>query len=945
MRSRCVLLLLLLTVLTAGVQAQYGYFGRNKVRDREFDWQILATEHFDIYFYPDAADVVGGVAEMAEAAWKKLVKDLGSEPIHRIPFILYASGRDFRQTNIYLGFLPDGVGGFSEPMRNRVVIPFEGSQPRMWDTTVHELTHVFTFYSFYRDLTGELLNTQLGIPDFWFMEGIAEHESRDWDTDGRMVLRDAVLSENLIPLENLRYGELIPGWAMYLTYKEGQSAVDFFVERYGAEKLPELVDAVAAQSDREVSDALEALIGIDLREFHEEWTIDLKRRYWVELVEGRRPEDFARRITEIDEEYTSYIGPRFSPSGELVAVISNLDRGANVYLLDTLEGEVFLRLTGAGEFDYLAAGGATLDFSPQGDAVAIVAKESGWLNIYLVDAVTGYMFAEFTDLEFDDITGVCFAPDGESLYLSAQNRGRVDLYRLEIYQGKTEQLTDTPTSELHPAASPDGKTLVFCLEEEDGTHLAELDLATGEVGLLTGGVAEDRYPCYLPDSSGIIFSSDRAGPSNLFLLNLDDGRITQLTDSLRDIFNPDVSADAERLTFNSYQDMTYQVYVMPLEDALERPYEPDLAELVLEGDGTPPIRTGAEIGDLSKLGHVHPWEYDLEIDSGVITAEYTTGGVFRALGLLEGSDTLGDHRLFVEFGLGSVADIQDLDLDVGYYWMKYRPVYGGRIFNWNDYYLVPDGYLRERVSGGQLSISYPISETLRAEASLTGYEWAHEYTYYDGAEFNDYRSIIAPGVALVYDDTEWIYWHPIAGVRAKVTYDRPSFFLGSDWEFNELSADLRGYLRLFDTTGFALRLYSLLTFGGDPYEPVYYMGGAFDLRGYGYSEFMGNNIALANLELRIPVIDFIQFGFLPGFLIGDIRGVGFIDAGLAWDTDADVTLWETEPELRFQDLRASMGFGIRWASLGIPIRLDWAWPWDGTDFQNAVFHFTLGYEY
>jgi hypothetical protein len=339
---------LTVVLLATAASAQYGYFGQNKVRDRELDWQILSTEHFDIYFYPDTADVVGGVAEMAEAAWKKLTGELGRSPVHRIPFILYASGRDFRQTNIYLGFLPDGVGGFSEAGRNRVVIPFEGSQPRMWDTTVHELTHVFSFYYFYRDMTGELLNAQVGTPDFWFMEGIAEHEARDWDTDGRMVLRDAILGEHLVPLDQLRYGDYIPGWALYLTYKEGQSALDFFVEHYGAEKLPELMEAIAAEPDRDVSKALEKTVGVDLRDFGEEWTLDLKRRYWVELVEGRRPEDIAHRVTKIDERYTSYVGPRFSPSGELLAVISNLDYDANVYLVDADKGEVFQRLTDAG---------------------------------------------------------------------------------------------------------------------------------------------------------------------------------------------------------------------------------------------------------------------------------------------------------------------------------------------------------------------------------------------------------------------------------------------------------------------------------------------------------------------------------------------------------------------------------------------------------------------
>ncbi|HDR06623.1 MAG TPA: hypothetical protein ENN88_03225, partial [Candidatus Coatesbacteria bacterium] len=438
MRRPLPLALFLVLLLAESASAQYGYFGQNKVRDREFAWQILATEHFDIFFYPDSAEVVGGVAQMAEAAWKKLAQELGVEPVHRIPFILYASGRDFRQTNIYLGFLPEGVGGFTEPLRNRVVIPFQGSQPRMWNTTVHELTHVFCFYSFFRDLAGELLNTQIGVPDFWFMEGIAEHQARDWDTDGRMVLRDAVLGEHLVPLPELRYGELIPGWALYLAYKQGHSALDFFVEHYGADKLPELIYAIGAQAERDVSKALEKVIGIDLREFHEEWTIDLKRRYWVELVEGRRPEDLARRVTKIDEKYTSYVGPRMSPSGELAAVISNLDYGAHVYLLDLNKGEIFQRLTSAGDFDYLAAGGATLDFSPAGDAVAVVAKEEGWLNVYLVDAVTGYTFARFSDLDFDDITGLAFTPDGGALYLSAQHRGQVDLYRLRLDNGRLE---------------------------------------------------------------------------------------------------------------------------------------------------------------------------------------------------------------------------------------------------------------------------------------------------------------------------------------------------------------------------------------------------------------------------------------------------------------------------------------------------------------------------
>ncbi len=31
------------------------YFGRNKVQYKQLDFQVLKTDHFDIYFYPERA--------------------------------------------------------------------------------------------------------------------------------------------------------------------------------------------------------------------------------------------------------------------------------------------------------------------------------------------------------------------------------------------------------------------------------------------------------------------------------------------------------------------------------------------------------------------------------------------------------------------------------------------------------------------------------------------------------------------------------------------------------------------------------------------------------------------------------------------------------------------------------------------------------------------------
>ena len=64
LRSSALIVALTLAVAAPSTAlAQGGYFGRNKVQYQEFDFKVLKTEHFDIYFYPaeeDAARMASG---------------------------------------------------------------------------------------------------------------------------------------------------------------------------------------------------------------------------------------------------------------------------------------------------------------------------------------------------------------------------------------------------------------------------------------------------------------------------------------------------------------------------------------------------------------------------------------------------------------------------------------------------------------------------------------------------------------------------------------------------------------------------------------------------------------------------------------------------------------------------------------------------------------------
>lgn len=110
------------------------YFGRNKVQYHTLKFEVLKTEHFDIYFYPGAE------------RWNARLERLFEHKLRgRQPLILYGSHADFEQTNVIGGELTEGTGGITEPLRRRIVLPLGGPLADTDHVIGHELVHAFQF--------------------------------------------------------------------------------------------------------------------------------------------------------------------------------------------------------------------------------------------------------------------------------------------------------------------------------------------------------------------------------------------------------------------------------------------------------------------------------------------------------------------------------------------------------------------------------------------------------------------------------------------------------------------------------------------------------------------------------------------------------------------------------------------------------------------------------
>ena len=203
---RLILLAALLVGLPAVLpdSAQAQYFGRNKIQYEDFDWYIVETERFDIHGYTEQdTNLILDAGRMAERWYSRIGSVFDHEFDERKPLIFYSDQPDFHQTNTTPSTLSQATGGFTESLKDRVVMPFAETMGDTDHVLGHELVHAFQY-----DIAKEVAVSggQQGLQrlPLWVVEGLAEYLSigRE-DAHTAMWLRDAVLDDELPEIKDL----------------------------------------------------------------------------------------------------------------------------------------------------------------------------------------------------------------------------------------------------------------------------------------------------------------------------------------------------------------------------------------------------------------------------------------------------------------------------------------------------------------------------------------------------------------------------------------------------------------------------------------------------------------------------------------------------------------------------------------------------------------------
>ncbi len=163
-----------------------------------------------------------------------------------------------------------------------------------------------------------------------------------------------------------------------------------------------------------------------------------------------------------------------------------------------------------------------------------------------------------------------FSPNGDELIYTSYQTGKPSVYRLNLRNGNSNRVLDTPDMTFSPRFSPDGKRVIFSRTTRGNTDIFETNLTSNESQRLTRNRAIDTAPSYSPDGKSIAFESDRSGSPQIYTMNLNDRNISRISFRDGNYGTPVWSPRGDFIAFTKQVGSVFHVGVMLTDGSEER---------------------------------------------------------------------------------------------------------------------------------------------------------------------------------------------------------------------------------------------------------------------------------------------------------------------------------------------------------------------------------------
>ena len=989
-------------------------FGKNRVQYDDKFWLYLRYDNYDVYHDKAGKKLAEFVAQNVDSNYAEIKRILEFEYSRRIVFVVYNTMDDFRQSNIGYSTSDDeyNVGGTTQIIDNKVVLYFNGDHNDLVRQIRKGIAEVmmseFLFgVGAYRKI---LSNTDLAAYPDWFFDGMTEYFSNSWNAQKEELFSQRVKVGAYKKLSDL-YGDD----AIFI----GQALWVYIGQKYGDKTVANILYMSKLTDDIDAS--FQYLLGKDLRMVLLEMTsyyqqkdsspenpivsnVDIPKRLTkraitdvslnsdaskIVFVTNKKGKtgiwvyDFGTQKTtnifrygSMVEQITDYSYPivRWHPSLNALAFFYE-KKGRLWFSIYNLETKEMMTR----EFFHFEQ---VLDFSyaPDGTKIVFSGAQGGQTDVFTYNIQT-YENEQITNDKADERFPL-YVQNGSKILFSS-NRADDDL---QNYQTQLQ-----PTYDLFLLA---GKSLER-LETSSASELRPLELRKGEYAYMSDrngltnlfSVSRDSTVSYVDTAMHYSYTTKNFAitPESFNVLNysVSNGTLVQLRQqNKRQYLNKSEINSNEYVPVSSQQpQITNQT---PITDTVTNS---SVDTIAWQRKSSDLYKTNFYVNTLVN-----------QLDFSFVNTGYQkfTGGAYDysqkvnvllklgIIDLFENYRLTGAYRFTGSLGTNEyLLSVENLSKLIDRQYIFHRQ--SGLTFGSNG----SSNYERVQDNNLILRLKYPLSQ-LQSVTVTPNFRYVRNVTL-----ATDMSSLEKPtvdeywvGVSCnyVYDNVRKRDLNIYNGTRAKVFAEAFAQLNKSDSYLTVFGLDVRHYQKIHRNLIFASRVAYSTSYGTSPL--LYYLGAVdnwlnlfsryqtynaniqydhsvdwayqavgTNMRGFSQNIRNGNSFAVANFELRWPIIQYFVVKPMKSDILRNFQVIGFFDVGGAWsgllpgqkENAYKYTIVEQNPiyveidEMR-QPFVCGYGFGFRTRIFGYFMRLDNSWGYDEGEVQKML-QFSLGMDF
>ncbi len=501
-------------------------FGKNRIQYRDFNWKIVRTTNFEVYFYQDGEQLANLTAQYAESDFDRITELLGYTPYSRIKIFLYNSPQELAQSNIGLSSFGELSSKEIDLAKSRLEIAFTGDQVSFRKQLIRDVSMLFVYDMLYGGSLKDALQSSLllTLPD-WFMPGIASYIAEGWSTDMDDYMRDVSVNHPV------KKPSLLTGRD---AERVGQSIWNFIAQKYGKDNVSNILNLTRIIRNEQSS--ISSTLGVSYPRFLREW-----RDYYIGManptLQAYQPgsDDFQLKINSSNG--TRLNNLKLSTDKQFIAYTTTRDGRFQVEVVNTATKKKTPVLQGGYRQDgQIAMRNLTPLVAWQRDNdLAVITDEKGKSYLYIYSNLEKRPKLKQRQLlqGVTQVVSIDASDDGSGLVVSADRNGQNDLFLYSIGRGTFQQLTNDLYDDLNPQFVGRGtRQIVFSsnrsqdtLGVDKGTYKTirdQFSIFVHEGGArarsltrLTDSLTSARQPT-AANEEAVYYISDASGIRNLY---------------------------------------------------------------------------------------------------------------------------------------------------------------------------------------------------------------------------------------------------------------------------------------------------------------------------------------------------------------------------------------------------------------------------------------------